>query len=69
MNAFNLGCALIFEFGTILTTILYFMYFTGLVGDWKSWYTVAQNDMVNEMIRTNMVNYKTSIHFGGKYEM
>lgn len=40
----------------------------GHVGDWKNWYTVAQNDMVNEIIRTRMDNYKTSIHFGGKYK-
>ena len=40
----------------------------GKVGDWKNWYTVEQNDLVNNMTRTNVENYKTSIHFGGKYE-
>lgn len=41
----------------------------GVSGDWKNWYTVAQNDMLTELISSRMENYKTSIHFGAKYEL
>ena len=41
----------------------------GEVGDWKNWYTKAQNERVNDIIQENMENHKTSIHFGGKYTM
>ena len=42
---------------------------TGVPGDWKNWYTVALNEKMNEIIRKNMKNYETSIHFGAKYEL
>lgn len=41
----------------------------GVPGDWKNWYTVALNEKMNKIIRENMENYETSIHFGAKYEL
>ena len=47
----------------------YTFFAAGEPGDWKNWYTVSQNDMVNDIIRTNMENYESSIHFGAKYQL
>lgn len=39
------------------------MYRKGIVGDWKNWFTVAQNEMFNSLYRTRLTDVNLSVSY------
>ena len=35
----------------------------GIVGDWKNWFTVAQNEQFDDVYATKMAGYKHSFRY------
>ncbi|KAL8572567.1 hypothetical protein ACOMHN_040471 [Nucella lapillus] len=38
-------------------------YRKGVIGDWKNWFTVAQNEQFDEVYKTKMANFKYSFQY------
>jgi hypothetical protein len=36
---------------------------TGVIGDWKNWFTVAQNDQLNDMYQKEMADVDVNFTF------
>ena len=42
---------------------LYIFVVTGVIGDWKNWFTVAQNDQFNDMYQKEMATVDGNFTF------